>query len=400
MLLSAAYILPIGMPAVPAGKIRVQGSTMTELGTQLNPLPGETVIELPQHVLLPGLINAHTHLDLSNTAGPLPQPTTYRDWVEAIIAVRQQFSADDLRSGMALATAQLLRSGVTTIGDYVGDLRIMPLLSASPFSGRAFVEIIAAGPARVEERQAAFEAMLRGRGDSAWPCSLTPHALHTVDRMSLQMLLKRHATHRAAPLAIHCAESREEVELFTAQRGPLYDFMTAHGYHYGPLVDSPLHFLRRHGGVPAQSCLIHCNDLTDDDIAAIAAAHCTVIHCPQSHAYFGHAPFPMERLLAVGVPIALGTDGLPCAVSLNFLTELRLIRERWPSLSAEAILQMATRNGAAALWLSDRGQLAPGLRADLIAVPCRHTRDPYEAVVTSRDAPFVMIGGQVVRNAL
>lgn len=400
MLLRAAYVLPIHIPLIRSGAVRIEGGCITTMGDQLQPLTGETVLELPHHIVLPGLINAHTHLDLSNTAGPLPVPTTYTEWVNAIIALRREFSAEDLASGMTLATAQLLRGGTTTVGDFVGDVRVVPLLAASPLSGRAFVEVIANGPARLRERQAIFAlAQLEG-AHPAWACSLTPHAIHTVDRLSLQTLLLQHAAQPQTPLAIHCAESREEVDLFTHHAGPLYERMTEFGYQYGPTVESPVQFLQRHGGVPPRSCLIHCNYLRDADIAAIRAAQCTIIHCPQSHRYFGHDPFPLDRVHAAGIPIAIGTDGLPCANALNMLTELRLLREQWPALSAEAIVRMATQQAAEALWLTDRGHLAPGMRADLIAMPLRDPRNPYESVLMNTEVPFVMIGGTIVRNTL
>ncbi len=399
MLIRATCLLPIDGPPIKQGMVRVNDGLITEIGTQRHLLPDEALIELPDHILLPGFINTHTHLDLSNTHGPLPRPTHYTEWVGAVMALRRQFSADDLATGLITATQQLLRGGSTTVGDFVGDLRILPLLAHAPFTGHAFVELIANGPARLRERQAELTRAQLEPPTHAWPLSLTPHALHTVERLSLQTLLLQHAAAPRGPLAIHCAESPDEVALFTQQRGPLHAFMATYGYHYGPPVDSPIHFLQRHGGVPKRSCLIHCNYLLDRDIAAIRESQSTVIHCPQSHRYFGYDPFPLDRLHEAGVPIALGTDGLPSAASLNMLTELRLLRQKWPQLSAQHLVTMATRTGAEALWYTDRGRLALGARADLIAVPfVGNALDPYEAVLNNTETTWTMIGGTIVRD--
>ncbi|MBI2343018.1 MAG: amidohydrolase family protein [Deltaproteobacteria bacterium] len=402
MFLQAAYILPGQGEAIPRGALRIAGDRIVEIGRGLAPQTGEVVHDLGRSILLPGLVNPHCHLDLSMTAAPLPSPPTFTEWVDAVTAFRRQMTAEALAQGVAQATAELLAGGTTTLGDYVGDLRMLAQLQTTPFTGRAFCELIANGPGAAAARQAALRAEIAcvRPYTPGWEWGVTPHAAHTLDRETLQTLLLQHEGDPQGPLAIHCAESREEVELFTTHRGPLATRMVEYGYEYGPPVDSPVDYLRRHGGLPRRSLLIHANYLTAADMIAMKAADITVVHSPQSHAYFDHAPFPFERLCAAGIPVALGTDGHPCTARLNMLTELRLLRQKYPHAAPRDLLATATTVAAAALWLNDRGTLTVGMRGDCIAIPAprQMPKDPYEAIFSAETATMVVIGGRLVRG--
>jgi aminodeoxyfutalosine deaminase len=396
MLLRAPYILSMTGEPIRDGAVRIADGAIAEVGGDLSAHADEEIIDLPGQVLLPGLVNAHVHLDLSFMGRPLPHIDSFGTWVGQVLQRIDGVTHDDVREGLAVGVQQSLASGVTTVGDYVNNLSMLALLPQTPLSGRAFIELLTSDVTAAKDRiRKAANAMHECQHDN-WQCSLTPHAIHTLERSVMTALVEQHQSRPAAPMAIHAAEDRSHWQLLAEKRGPLVEVMQQRGYPPYLRANSPIDYLDRLCGIPQRSCLIHCNYVTDNDIATIRAAECTVVHCPQSHRYFAHEPFPLQRFQKAGVPIALGTDGLPCADSLNMLDEMRLVREKHPHLTACEIVTMATRHGAEALWLEDRGVLAPGKRADLIAVSM-HGTDPYEGVLQDHRVGFCMISGKSVQ---
>lgn len=401
MLIEAAQILTMAEPAYVRA-IRIADGRIVALGDDLTPLPGETHWRCPDQIVLPGLVNAHCHLDLSITDGPLPHTGNFVDWLTQIIPLRQRLTITDLERGLRFATRQLLTGGTTTVGDYVGDLRLLPLLAKSPLQGHIFVELIGKFREEIRQRRVALAEQLRATPlPPRWTVSATPHAPYSIGTDALRASFDAHRLVPADPLAMHCAESREEWEFFTRGTGPLAAATAAWGFPYAPPAESPLHYLAGHGGLPESSLFIHANYLHAGDIARLHSARATVVHCPQCHAYFGHEPFPLDMLRRAQIPVALGTDGLVSCPALNLLTELALMREKHPALPAREILAMATVHGARALGRLDRcGTLEVGKQADLIAVSAGDARQaPEEQVLQSRAVSWSLIVGNEVYRA-
>lgn len=392
------------------GAVRTDGDHIAEVGVGVKATRADATITLDRCILLPGLVNAHSHLDLSYLAGRLPPPTSFAAWVEQIIAARQHATDTQVADGLRAALQQCYRSGITCVGDHVGHWGILPLLLQMPLRGRAFLEIT--GP--TEQRARAMLATAQGlieryhREARRMTLSVTPHAPYSVHPAVLRELLSTYAhTHirtdaQGIPLSIHCAETAEEWTCFTECRGALYDLVAQRGLPLTTPSRSPVDYLERNGGIARHTMMVHANMVDDTDLAGLHAAGTTVVHCPQSHRYFRNAPFPLERMRAAGIPVALGTDNLATAPCLNLLVEMQLLKEAHPALLARDILAMATTHGAGALGMHDLcGRIAPGLRADLIAVPCGDmAHDPYEQVLRQREIPFVIIDGRIVRNVL
>lgn len=397
MLIRTGYLLSMDAPPLRHAALRVCGDRIVAMSNDLRPEPQEEVLDLREYVVAPGLINAHAHLDLS-VERPLPA-APFPEWVPQLKALRD-IPLATLQSRIAYGIQQSLASGVTTVGDYIGDLRALPQLAAGPLKGRGLIECIANSITRADAlTQSITDALAAVPSPSALTFTLTPHTFFSNIPEVLQRFL-RPTTPRKGPLAIHCAESAEEMEYFRSGGGSLAAML--HDYGFPPIapVASPIAYAQRHGGLPRHACLIHCNYLSDDDIAAIRAAECRVVHCPQSHAYFDHAPFPLERLQAAGVPVALGTDSLASGQTLNMLTCLRQMREKFPMLTAAQVLAMATTTSARALALDGgAGRLAVGGHADWFAVPIGRTGDdPYVQVLRSPQAHYVMCNGVMHRR--
>ncbi|MBI2346202.1 MAG: amidohydrolase family protein [Deltaproteobacteria bacterium] len=402
MLLKSPQIITMAGDVILNGAVRTEGDQIVEIGVGVKATKADATIKLEDCILLPGLVNTHSHLDLSCLAGKMAPPTSFADWVRQVIAARTEATDMTVADGLREALQQCYRSGITCVGDHVGHLGILPFLLQTPLKGRAFLEIV--GPTEERGRAAiarATEAIrLYTPSAKRMRLSMTPHAAYSVHPIILRELLRKSSSDDI--VSIHCAESAEEWECFSRAAGPLYDLATSRGLPNFKSMRSPTAYLAQHGSIPNAALLIHCNYVDNTDLAAIKAAGATIVHCPQSHRFFGAAPFPMDRFLETGIAMALGTDSLASAASLNMLTEMQMVKEAHPELSAQTILAMATTNGAAALRMADRcGAIVPGLAADLIAARIVDTAlDPYENVLRNTEVPFVVMGGRIVRNVL
>ncbi|MBI4367040.1 MAG: amidohydrolase family protein, partial [Deltaproteobacteria bacterium] len=335
---------------------------------------------------------------------------SFAAWAEAMIAARDAATERQVADGLRVALQHCYKSGITCVGDHVSHASALPWLLQMPLRGRAFVEVFGPEAARARAARAEAEAAIERhrRAAKRMTLSATPHSAYALHPTILRDILTAYAQAETRepgaqpPLSIHCAETREEWECFTQCRGPLHSLVQQRGHHIATPSRSPIEFLERHGGLPRRGLFVHANYTDPADLIGLTTVGATIVHCPQSHRFFGADAFPMDAVRAAGIPVALGTDSLATAPTLNLFTEMQLVREQYPHIGAAEILRMATRHGAAALGLAATcGAIAPGLKADLIAIRCNDlARDPYETVLRSTEAPFVVIDGRIVRNVL
>jgi cytosine/adenosine deaminase-related metal-dependent hydrolase len=207
------------------------------------------------------------------------------------------------------------------------------------------------------------------------------------------------------------AESREEMEMFRDASGPLYEFIKSIGR---PMDDcrrnTPLELFlgalspRRasSGRALPQWIVAHLNELTESDFDLLKESNSKfhVVHCPGSHNYFGHSPFAFDRLRSFGFNICLGTDSLASNENLSLFAEMRALQKKFPRVSAEEIFQMVTVNPARALRQENAlGQIRPGFRADLIAVPCSSPTEVFEEIIAfDEPVSWSMMNGQVYND--
>lgn len=402
MLLKAPFIITMSGDVIENGAVRTDGDRIAEVGVGVKATKADATIKLDDCILLPGLVNAHCHLDLSYLAGHIAPTQSFAGWVEHVVAEKRRATDLAITNGLRTALQQCYRSGITCLGDHITHPSVLPFLLQMPIRGRAFLEVT--GPSEAQAKKslaAATEAIKQHeRNAKRMKLSITPHAPYSLHADLLRTLMNASAD---VPVSIHCAETQEEWDCFARCNGPLFDFITHLGFATPAPSRSPIDYLERNGGIHRNTVLIHANYIDDTDIAGIHSAGATIVHCPQSHRYFGSTPFPLEKVRAAGIPVALGTDGLTTAPTLNLLTEMQLVKERHPTLAAKEILAMSTVNGARALGMQDVcGAIAPGLRADLIAVHCGDNphNDPYDTVLRHSEVPFVVIDGRIVRNVL
>jgi cytosine/adenosine deaminase-related metal-dependent hydrolase len=221
----------------------------------------------------------------------------------------------------------------------------------------------------------------------------------------LLRLCARSARRRQWPLSIHLSESSQEFEMFRHARGEMFDWLERSGRDPSDCgLGSPVRHLDRAGALGPFLAAVHVNYLDEGDAALLGRRKVSVVHCPRSHVYFGHAPFPLRELCRAGVNVCLGTDSLATVykrrrdtVELSLFDEMRAFAEAHPRLSPKTLLPMTTLNASRALGLAGQvGEISPSAFADLIAVPHRGPLTGiYESLLRHRGPVAAsMIDGQ------
>jgi len=378
------------------------------------------VFDLGEVILLPGLINAHCHLDYTGLAGLIFPPKYFTDWIKAIVALKANWSYSDFAESWLRGAQMLLRSGVTTVADIEAVPELLPeAWNATPLRVISFAELISIRRRGYEtelvDQTAGHFLRVLGTGTSDHPSEtrgppgerlgLSPHAPYSTSVSLLQAAAKTAREH-GLPLTTHLAESEEEFEMFMYRFGPLYDWLRGQRDMSDCGLGSPVQHLERAGYLSAQPLVVHVNYLWRDDAAPLARRKVSVVHCPRSHDYFRHLLFPRQELVEAGVNVCLGTDSLASVrttradrTDLTMFAEMELLAERAPDLAPAAIVRMATANGAVALRRGGQlGQLTPGACADAIAIPYSGSLNEVWAAVVHHRGPVKasMIRGQWV----
>lgn len=406
MLLRANTILPIASPAFGPGAVRVADGRIAAVGgvEHLQPRPGEAVVDLGEAALLPGLINAHCHLDYSTLRNAIDPQSGFTEWVQRLNSIKRQLGPEDILNAIARGYAEAQQFGTTTVCSMAAFPDLLPHLGRAPLRTWWFYEMIdIRHRVTSEELVAGALSFFDQNPDPLVRYGLNPHAPYTASLL-LYRLARACAEQSGMVLTTHVAESREESDMFTQARGPLYDFLNGLGRPMHDCGhDTPFGWLWRNGAICARWLLAHLNDLAESDFALLATLAPeqlpSVVHCPGSHRYFRHPPFPLERLAALGVNVCVGTDSLASTDSLSLLGELRRVRETHTGLDPEWLLRTVTLAPARALGQEGLlGCLAPGAYADLIAIPFAGA--PAEAAAACIDhagrVPWMMLDGKTI----
>ncbi|MBT5846277.1 MAG: amidohydrolase family protein [Verrucomicrobiales bacterium] len=373
MLLRARIVVPISQPPIADGFVRVDGNCIIEVGTWADVKNKSEAVDLGEVVLLPGLVNAHCHLDYTDFVGAIPPPRSFTDWINSIVDLKKDVDDPAHRESWLHGAAQCLRHGTTTLGNIETRPDLLPeLWAATPLRVASFLEMIVTR-AQSDTAQAVADATnwIASHKPPRGHAGLSPHAPYTTNPDLLEACAATDL-----PMAMHLAESAEEDEMFRQGSGPLYERLAVAGRQMADCGSgSPIAHAHRSGLLSENLLAIHGNYLDDDDIHLLAENHVSLVHCPRSHAYFGHAPFRAEALRTAGVNLCLGTDSLAtmCAgdAELNLFEELRAYCEAFPdSADLETLLQCVTVNPARAMGMAGQvGELTVDAFADLMTLP-------------------------------
>ncbi len=386
---AARWLVPVSSPPVPGGAVAVDdGGRIAYAGPRAG-APAAPVEELGDAVLLPGLVDAHTHLELTAFRGLLEHASFFA-WIRALTRARAEvLSEGDLRDAAHVGVCEGLAAGVTTFADTTASGVPLDALCALGARGVVYQEVFGPDPAH---RAAALDglqrnvAALRARAAAAGAAErvrvgVSPHAVYSVHE-DLLLDACAWAVGERLPVAMHVSESPAEVDFLREARGPFADFLRGRGIEVVRRAHSPVHLLAELGvAAVARPLLIHGVQFDESDVALAAHYNCPVAHCPASNAKLGHGIAPVRALLDAGVRVGLGTDSVASNNRLDLLDEARTAAltqraalRRADALTADEALHLATLGGARALDLDHEiGSLEVGKQADL----CAFALDPH-----------------------
>ena len=411
MIIRARIVVTMHGAPIENGAVAVSGNRIVDIGTfdDVKARNAGNTVDLGEQALLPGLINAHCHLDYTCLRGKIAPQKSFTDWIRAINAKKSGLSPKDYVASINEGFEEAKKFGTTTIAN----LTAFPELVAQiqpPIRTYWFAELIdIRAPERANEVvDAAIKSVGRARPklvltevEGGAPWGLAPHALFTASKDVFHRCAEI-AKQQQILLTTHLAEAREEMEMFRDASGSLYEFMKGIGRSMDDCGnETPLGlFVGAPGGRALPHWIVaHLNELSETDFELLERSNSKfhVVHCPRSHNYFGHSPFAFDRLRSLGFNICLGTDSLASNESLSLFAEMRLFQKNFPQVSPQEIFRMVTVNPARALRQENAlGQIQPGFGADLIAVPCSTSTDIFEQILAF-DAPvsWTMVNGNM-----
>jgi cytosine/adenosine deaminase-related metal-dependent hydrolase len=386
----ARHVLPVSAPPIEDGAVVVADNRIAAVGplAEIRARYAGEVADLGESILLPGLVNAHCHLDYTMLRQAISPQRSFTEWIRRINAMKRLLDVDDYRSAIATGFAELRRFGTTTVANIESFPELLVGMPPPPIRVWWFLEMIDIRHRHTtEETLAGALAFFEPRDGWLGGFGLSPHAPYTASGQLYEMTARASAEN-GMPVTTHVAESREEWDMFRNDTGELRDFMlklgrwmfdTQHGR-------TPFAHIAAHARPDSRWLLAHMNELDESDFVLLNSISTkpAVVHCPGSHRYFRHGPFPLARLREAGVEVCLGTDSLASTLTLSMFDEMRILARRERGLAPAEILKMATLCGARALGVN-AGEIAPGALADLIAIPVDvRRRNVHEAVLEHR----------------
>ncbi|HWG42092.1 MAG TPA: amidohydrolase family protein [Gemmataceae bacterium] len=378
--LTARWIFPVSGPPLPGGTVTIAGERIVAVEAHGQRRPN---MDLGEVAVLPGLVNAHTHLDLTGLRGKCAPTADFTGWLRQVIAHRRNITPEQIETDVRAGLAESLRYGTTLLGDIAGQGLSWPILVDAPIRSVVFYELLGLPKARADQALAfAQDWLVAHPATNNCRPGLSPHAPYSVGTglFARTALLARSPKR---PLAVHLAETRDELELLHHRRGPFVAFLKQLGvWDPDELAESPSQVMKVcNQRIP--KLFVHANYLAP---SARIPRNSTVVYCPRTHAAFGHSPHPFRDFLARGIRVALGTDSLASNPDLSILGEVRYLHRLCPDVAGDVLVRMATLSGAEALgWADETGSLEAGKSADVIVVSLtpEKSSDPYPRLLAS-----------------
>ncbi len=389
----ARWVLPIASPPLEDGLVTVCNGQIVEVGKSTS---ASRVINLGDATIMPGLVNAHTHLEFSDLSQPLGRARqSFPDWILEVVAHRRALATNvDLSTHREKAILQGLRAsqlvGTAVIGEIASPPCSAEAFATSAGAGVIFLELLGLAAERINPllqlaREHLTATYFTKKESLSWQPGLSPHAPYTVHPQLLEQLCKLSAAEHV-PVAMHLAESFEELELLASHSGRFVDVLeTLQAWRPDclPRGIRPFDYLPMLAQAE-RSLVIHGNCFVAEEIDFLARERekMSVVYCPRTHAYFHAGDHPLRAMLAAGVRVAVGTDSLASNPDLSVWEELRFVRNKYPDLTDQAILQLGTQAAAEALGLETHfGTLSPGKQAALTVVATDRSTSLWQAKI-------------------
>jgi len=447
---SARWVLPITSPPIQSGAVAIDGERIVAVGeaadiaSRFSQFP---ITDFGTSAILPGLVNAHSHLELTVMRGFLEREEhDFFAWLRKLTVARMVMTEDDLFVSAACGVIEAARAGITCVGDSssVGT-RTMPALSEIGLRGIVYQESFGPDPNLAEQNVSVLlrelDAM-RAMESATVRAGVSPHAPYTVSAPQLE-LIARLAIDDKVPLMMHAAESQAEKSLLLHGTGAFAEGLRKRNIEWRTPGVSTIQYLAQHGIMDTKPLLAHCINVDDEDIETIRVAGASVAHCPKSNAKLGHGRAPFARFIVADLRLGLGSDSVASNNNCDILEESRFatlmarVSEARPpgrathvnsnverntsvrdtsmvalpdgrpsdTITATDALFAATLGGARALGLDHEiGSLREGMQADVIVVSLdgahqQPITNPVDALVFSsagRDVRMTMVGGKEI----
>ncbi|MEW5802843.1 MAG: amidohydrolase family protein [bacterium] len=385
----AAWILPISSPPIRDGIVAVRDGRILEAGAaqsmrkKYGRLEGihqpaeKHLVDYGDGAILPSLVNAHTHLELSCLAGRVQAGAGFVGWIKNLILARERCKSRDVEAGILAAIEELRQRGTGLVGDVSNTGLSIPFLRESSLKGIVFVEAIGFQPQKERENWKYVQYIIghysrfsQGAERGVHIC-LAAHAPYSVSSRYMQLLQKdQHALDE--PFSIHVAESTEESTFLSTGEGEFRQFLIDRGGwdpDWGPPKTTPVQYLSRLGALRGGTICVHAVWVDDEDIDILAMSGSHPCICPRSNHTLGVGRAPVEKFLQRGISPCLGTDSLASNSSLCLWQEMSFLKNAIPSLPCNQILKMATLSGSLALGEREFGSIEAGKYASLIFLP-------------------------------
>jgi cytosine/adenosine deaminase-related metal-dependent hydrolase len=371
----ASWVVPITEPPVRDSWVAVDRGRIVALSRR-RPTDGTTEVDLGEVAILPGLVNAHTHLELSYLRDQVPPSSTFVAWIRDVMSARgtrPDPGSPEILGAVDRAIDEALACGTAVVGDISNTLVTFGPLARSPLAAIVFYELIRFNTpdarAVVERASQTLEALAPTERVRA---SLAAHAPYSVAPLVFRAIRQAVDRDPFSACSVHLSESKEETEFIRTGGGPWRAMLEELGSWdptWVPPGGTPVQFLDESGFLDGRVLAVHGVQMNAADLQRLAARGTTLVTCPRSNGHTGAGAPPLDEFYHSGVRVAVGTDSLASTPDLNVFAELATMRALAPSVPAAALLDSATRQGSRALGFdADFGTIESGKLARLLAV--------------------------------
>lgn len=416
----ARWVLPVSSPAIEAGALAVDGPRIIAVDTRsalMAQFPEAAVCDLGESAIIPGLVNAHSHLELTAMRGFLDKEEhDFFAWLRKLTLARlERMTADDLNVSAAWGACEAARAGVTSVADASDSaLQSMNALHDVGLRGIVFQESFGPDPRLASENFQKLRdktAVMRRCETALVKCGVSPHAPYTVCAPQLEMI-SRFAQAEKLPLMMHAAETGMEIQFLRDGTGPFADGLRSRGIEWRAPGLSPIQYLKNHGVLETNPLLAHCIHVDEADMDTMEKTETRVAHCPKSNSKLSHGVAPFAKLIQKRIAVGLGSDSVASNNTCDLLAEARFalllarsVANSNHTLRSDDVLRAATSGGAQSLGLQDQiGQLKEGFEADFAAVsiegvhqvPSYGVADTLIFASSGRDVTLTVVRGREV----
>lgn len=415
MIVRAEWVLPVAREPIEQGEVVIQNGMIVDVRARSGMRGGADVLDLGEAVILPGLVNVHTHLELTILRGAV-EDLPFFQWIRRLVDLKALLTEQEWRDSALWGALEAAASGVTTVADTTDSGASLYALLQVGLRGRVYQEVFAIQPdqsarktlSELEDRMQWHHRAARG---TLVDVGVAPHTLYTV-RPEVMTALREYTRERGYPVCIHAAESRDEVALLQDGTGQFAQMYAERGIPWQSPGKHPIDILHEQGWLEPNTLLVHAVHTDSRHAEVFASTGTAIAHCPQSNAKLYNGVAPLSEWLAQGVKVGLGTDSVVSNNTLDMFAEMRsavmlqrAVRGVDSCMTARRALELATAGGANALGMAERiGTLEPGKQADLCVVSLERAHafpvyDPHAALVFSARAPDVvmtMVAGKIV----